>query len=251
MSSGIVRKLNFTDRVRIPRSAIDIVLRREEGVLAFDARLRLAPLGLPEDGRVFIEASYRSSYMRFDFGTVGHIEAPPNRRLTEIFSASTVHFRVKVVDHTREFGALLAVADELTLHEQQDAPGTTIPILPVSFSDLGERIWNVDFGATGPMLELNSRIEDIAHVARRDDRFFALVYPAAVKEILTNILRVEQYAEDDEEHWAMQWFRWCRQFVETPPPGDRDEAAQWIEDVVSAFATRYALLRRFATVESE
>lgn len=249
----MLRKLNFTKRQRIPRQAIDLALRRNvSGVLEFDATLDLSKLALPSDARIFLEASYRSSYMRFDFGTVGALRTPESRTLDEIFSDNTVHFRLKVVDQSAEVGRLLAVADEITLSAIEEGSGDTVPLLPVNFTDLGNRIWNVDFsGATGPLLELNRNVEEIAHIARRDDRFFALVYPAAVKEILTYILVVERFEGDEEGEWWSDWLRWARQFSEAETPRDADEARQWIEDVVSTFAARHQCLQRFATAVAQ
>ena len=63
----MLRKLNFTERSRIPRTAIRIALRRDaDGVLVFDPTLDLAGVTAPPDARVYIEAQYRTSYMSFD-----------------------------------------------------------------------------------------------------------------------------------------------------------------------------------------
>ena len=65
----MLRKLNFTERTKVPRAAVNITLRREpDGVLAFDALLNLGSLSFPAASRVYIEAHYRTSYMRFDCG---------------------------------------------------------------------------------------------------------------------------------------------------------------------------------------
>ena len=54
----MIRRFNYTDRLRIRRSDVRIVLREEDGKLEFDADLRaLADYDLPPDSLVFVEAS--------------------------------------------------------------------------------------------------------------------------------------------------------------------------------------------------
>src|SRR5947209_9443994 len=95
----MLRKLNFTERARMPRSNVRVTLRRgADGVLVFDPRLSFDGVAVPPDTRVFVEAYYRTSFMRFDCGTAGHFAPPEDRRLTDIDSTSLVRFRVKLVD---------------------------------------------------------------------------------------------------------------------------------------------------------
>ena len=78
----MIRRLNYTGRIRIRRKDIRIKVRDEGGKLEFDADLaRLADYSLPPESLVFVEAYRQTSWMRFPFGRVGAIESPSQRRL--------------------------------------------------------------------------------------------------------------------------------------------------------------------------
>ena len=236
----MLRKLNFTERIRLPRNHVRVTLRREsDGVLAFDPALSLEGIAAPAKARVFIEAYHRTSFMRFDCGTVGALSIPSDRRLTEI-DGTSIRFRIKITDEHR----ILAVADDIRVTE--DAPvaaAGTVPLLPVLFTDsLDQQAWRVVFEPDTPVLELNNRIEGIQTIARDDALFLALVYPAVVRAILTQILLVEGHESFDEspEWWAL-WIRWAARQTSAPPPAEVDDAPAWIESVVNAFASHYRL----------
>ena len=51
--------------------------------------------------------------MRFNYGTVGNLNIPPNRDLTDIEAGTTPLFRVKVVDKSAQQGKIIAMADKI------------------------------------------------------------------------------------------------------------------------------------------
>lgn len=236
----MLRKLNFTERVKLPRNQVRVTLRREpDGVLAFDPALSFDGITAPANARVYIEAYHRTSFMRFDCGSVGAVSIPSDRRLTDI-DGSSVRFRIKIVDGHR----ILAVADDIRVTERAPDAAGTVPLLPVQFTDaLDQQAWRVVFEPDTPVLELNNRIEGIESIARDDALFFALVYPAAVRTILTQILLVDGHEsfEDSAEWWAL-WILWASRQTAMPPPTDADDVAPWIEDVVAAFSSHYRLV---------
>lgn len=250
----MLRKLNFTDRVKVARSAVSITLRRDTGgVLLFDPVLDLSDLGMPADARVFVEAFYRTSYMRFDCGTIGHLTIPTTRRLTDIDSDNLVRFRVKIVGGSPgDEHRVLAASPDLTIAAAGPASSSRISLLPVNFRDLGHQVWRVELETNQAVLELNNRIASIEQMARTDKRFFALVYPAAVREILTHILLVEQYDPADEsDEWWSHWLRWAATLTPDPVPTDADDRPVWIAAVIAAFCDRYELSRWFNAMEPE
>jgi hypothetical protein len=250
----LIRKLNFTDRIKVPRSAVSIALRRDAtGLLVFDPLLALTDIALPADARVFVEAFYRASYMRFDCGTVGRPAIPEMRRLTDIDSDNLVRFRVKVVGRSlSDEHRVLAASPDITIAAAGPGASGRISLLPVNFRDLGEQIWRVEIETNQAVLELNSRIASIEQMARTDMKFFALVYPAAVREILTHIVLVEQYGADEEaDEWWSLWLRWAAALMPDPLPEDVDDRPAWISSVVAAFCARYELSRSFDALEPE
>src|SRR5258708_39777802 len=112
----MLRKLNFTERTKIPRASVRVSLRRDaDGVLVFDPQLSFDGTAIIPTARVFIEAYYRTSFMRFDCGSVEAFAPPADRRLTEIDGTSVVRFRVKVVDNSTNDHRIVAVADDIVV----------------------------------------------------------------------------------------------------------------------------------------
>jgi hypothetical protein len=233
----MLRKMNFTERAKIPRSAVRIALRREtDGVLAFDPTLDLSGIAVASEARVYIEAHYRTSYMRFDCGTAGDLTMPENRRL----------------DNTTNERRIVAAAHDITVSAESNEDGARVSLLPVEFRDLGDVPWDVQFEASGPVLELNNRIDGIERLARNDATFFALVYPAAVREILTRILIVDAYeATDESDEWWSLWMRWARDLTDVALPEDPDDRSAWIGEVVAGFCGRHRLVEKMHPQSSE
>ena len=233
----MLRKLNFTERLKIPRSDVRVTLRRDdEGVLVFDSQLSFDGIDVVPSARVFIEAYYRTSFMRFDCGSVEAFAPPDDRRLTEIDGTGVVRFRVKVVDNDANDHRIVAVADDIVVSEEKRDASGLIPLLPVNFTDsLGQQAWRIAFEPNGPVLELNNRVDGIKDLARNDAAFFVLVYPAAVRLVLAQILLVEQHdAHQEGDEWWNHWLRWASRYA-TPLPADPDQASFWIDDAVAAF----------------
>lgn len=247
----MLRKLNFTERIRLPRRAVEITLRREGNELAFDAVLAIDDRRLPLDARVFVQAHYRQSFMRFDFGTVGVVTPPEDRRLTAIDSDNVASFVVKVVGAG---GRILAQSRSLTLSERRDGAAGRESLLPVDFRDLDEEVWRVWIDETsGPVLCLNSSIDGIDRLARDDASFFGLVYPAAVREVLTHALLAGEPPEDEPDDWRALWIRWAEELSGTPLPSDDDPLARrdWVDDVSAAFARRHRVVSRLTSSSGE
>lgn len=245
----MIRKFNYTGRKKIVRARVPVTLRQEAGGLfAFDAVINLEGLGLPEEADVFVEAYHRTSYMRFPFGKVGDITPPDNRLLAEVEPGVLPHFRIKVVME----GRILASADTIMPRRSEDEPKDKLSLLPVEFQDLGDLIWRLDL-SNGPVLQLNSAIEDIREIARSDQSFFVLVYPEIIRQVLRYILVVEKYSDEecDEEDWQSGWLRFAKGLpgIERPPSADYLTTVQdredWIEDVVMAFCRKWRVRDRF------
>lgn len=250
----MLRKLNFTERTKIPRANVYVALcRDDDGVLVFDPRLSLETLPVASSARVFIEAYYRTSFMRFDCGSVGAFSVPGDRRLTEMGRTSVVRFRVKIVDDSEGEHRIVAVADDMVVSAEKPDAGGRVPLLPVNFSDeLDQQPWQISFEPNGPVLELNNRIEDIRNVARNDAAFLALVYPAAVREVFTRILLVDRHDGSDEgDEWWSLWLRWAARYNVPPLPHDDDEKRLWIDDVVRAFCASQRFIDHWCAEREE
>lgn len=158
----------------------------------------------------------------------------------------------------------MAEADGISPLDGGAAEASRDSILPVNITDLGDEIWRLDCsGPDGkPVLELNKNIETISQIALGDDNFFALVYPAVIRQVLHRILRVEKMADLDgpTEDWRVQWLKFaCALPGVFPPPtseddSDEDSVAEdqldWIEETAAAFCTQHQVLQRFNQINS-
>jgi hypothetical protein len=125
-------------------------------------------------------------------------------------------------------------------------------LLPVDFTDLGDQVWRLEL-SDWPVLELNSRIDAIAEVARSGDSFLALVYPEVVRRILTEIVLEQELTDPgfDDTEWTSLWLRYVCALpgVKLPPEGVSEQARalreEWIEEAVQAFCRARHARRRF------
>jgi hypothetical protein len=245
----MIRRFNYTDRLRIRRSDVRIVLREKDGQLEFDADLRaLAEYDLPPDSFVFVEAYRQTNWMRFDFGQVGAISPEANRALSQFDSPDGILFRVKVTPNG-DTHTLLAEADRIPLARPEQSEGERTPLLPVKPQKLGEEIYRLDFSDDRPLLLINSEAGNYADIGR-SPAFVSLVYPAVFREILTRILLVEKHDDDSNaDDWKSQWLRFASQnpgLGELPEPEDTEARSDWIEKAVSVFAKQLQTRAKFA-----
>jgi hypothetical protein len=259
----MIRTLNFTGRKRIPREAARITLRAEAGsAIAFDVELTLDGMELPPAAQVFVEAAFKTAFMRFDCGTVAKFEPPLERLLNRLPQPQLAHFRVKVVEPSNIGpGRLLAVADGITPEGFKVGDRRRVFLFRVSYvSDLIDELWRLDFDDAGPILELQQMI-GMKEIARQE-AFMALVYPELVRQILRQVLFVEKIDDPyaDSDSWQARWLRFgAIQAGARLPALDAGVAGQeheeWITAAASGFSRRLRLVakfkKRFAGVEAD
>lgn len=248
------RTINFTGRKRIPKKLANLfVTSGDNGAIEFKAELDLAEQELPQKAKVYLEAYYRSSVMRFDLGTISNIKSPFTGKLDDIQS-ETVFFRIKVVDESEALGKILAIADSIS-------PGSDLQkasLLPVSYPDLGDRIWRLNLDGPNPVLEVNRNYQStvpIGEMVRKDPAFLTLVLPTILREILSHIFFMDEITETEGNTWQNQWLLFSSSFpgvnsLSGLPPQPRkniDEYKDWIEDVVDSFGRYHQIKRKFET----
>jgi hypothetical protein len=245
-----LRTFNFTGRKRLRRNDVQVTVYdsgRHEA--AFDAELKLGGYGLPGDAEISVEAYRQTRYMRFPFGRVAAIKPPADRRLTEFDSPEGVLFRVKIVSASDPGGVLLAEADRVRPRRAGEGEVERIPLLPVApSSDLGHEIYRVDFDGAQTLLLVNDSLGDWQNLVR-DPLFAALVYPAALRAILTRIVLIERHHDtDDADDWRSCWLRFAVGLPGVVAPPEEDEGLaldDWIDDAVEAFSRQTRMLEMF------
>ena len=220
-----------------------------DGSLGFDAHLDLEGYELAPDAQVFVEAYRQTTWMRFAFGTVGALRAPEpsDRRLTEFDSAEGVLFRVKVTQATDEH-ILLAAADRIPLQEKGNDSDKE-SLLPVVPMDLGEELWRLDFDPEPRLLISKSATADWNQLAL-SPLFQGLVYPEALRSVLTTVLKNDHRDTEDDGDWQSKWLRFAMLLpgmpVELPKEDDEDGVEMWVEDAVRAFSKKLMLKQKFS-----
>lgn len=244
----MIRTLNFTGRHRITREATRITLHeKSNGLVGFDAELTLGHLDLPADAKIYLEAAFKTTFIRFPWGTVGNIN-PPNERILTLEQPKLATFRIKIVEAIDNgLGRLLAVGDHIRPEGFQDGVRRRISLFRVNYSnELTKEIWRLSFDDDGPILDLNNMpgINDIVH----QETFRALVYPELVRQILKAVL--EEGINDEPDSWKVRWLRFAeKQTIEALPPftdGELDiEHKEWINAVVEGFSKKFKLVENF------
>jgi hypothetical protein len=234
-----VRRFHFTGRKKLNRSDAKVFVSQPNGVPEFDAQLSLAGYELPPESLVFVEAYRQTSWMRFACGTVGNFLLPEDRRLTEFGTHEGLLFRVRVTAANDPEGLLLAEADQIRPKESEDAEENRIALLPAKPDDsLGQEVYRIDLEDYRPMLLINSKLGDWRQVAR-DPVFVSLVFPSAMREVLSHVLRVEKYfGTEDQTDWRAQWLAFALRIPgvhDLPSEDDTDHIGDWITEAVSAF----------------
>lgn len=243
-----VRTLNYTRRQRLVRDDLDITVdTTNTGDHVFEATLRLAEYELPADARVFVEAYRQTHWMRFDFGTVGHLTPPSSRRLPEFDTLDGVLFRVRVTSSQEPRGLLLAEGDRISFRAREERVKKRTSLLPVVPRNLGDEICKVSYEDNRPALLVNSTIGNWRSLARAPI-VIALVYPYVFREILTRIVFDEEdWDLDDRNDWRTQWCRFAEELpsVGSFPENDRDMQEDWIDSAVESFCRRQGVITKF------
>lgn len=247
------RKFNYTDRVKLLQADVRFSLTTEGKTATFDAVLELDNYDLPPDALVFVEAYRQTAWMRFEWGTVSKLQIPTDRRLTEFESTEDVLFRVRVTSpgsHDDEHGLLVAEADRIRLRGPEEAEDTREPLLPVIPDDLGDELWRLDLVGEKPRLLLNRNAGADYRQIGRHPAFVALVYPAAMREVLGHILKTEEHRDyDDYDNPNSRWLRFAVDVLGVGEPPDEDadseRITEWIDAAVVAFAAKHKLLDEF------
>lgn len=233
----MIRRFNYTHRHRIPQDRVAIAVHADGDVPSFDAQLNLEGLDYPANAKVFVEAYYKSSYQRFDFGAVANIVPPASRVLDQVDRATGIQFRVKIVESDGARGRIVAEVDDINGEDSSGANTRKYCILPVDFKDLGEEVWRVELGGQRPMLQVN-KFEGAESFVRSDPLFVSLVYPAAVRAILHSVVGSNIWDPDGLTGWQEMWIRFAMNFHKVDPPAaesEPEDREEWVEDVVREF----------------
>lgn len=241
-----LRRFNYTSRARIRHEHVRIeITRPESGPAKFIAALSLQSYRFPNTAKVYIEAYRQTTLMRFGFGTVSVLVPESALVLSDFHIDDGVLFRVKVTSADEPQGLLLGEADQVPAVRPEEGPDSRVPLLPPVPDDLGEELWRLEFEGS-VLLKINRDVPDWKQLVR-SDVFRALVFPAALNQVLYRVLVVEGFRDmEDMSDWRCRWLFFAQSLpgVGTLPAADSD-CDDWIESAVAAFARRFSFRTSF------
>jgi len=239
----MIRKFNYTGRLKIPEKFTKIKIFETENSTYFNAYLDIKNLGFPGHANVFVESYFNANFLRFDYGTVNELKPPTNTFLNELPNIDQLRFRVKVIDNSNELHKIIGISDNI-YPEGLLNDGVKKSILPVLFEDIGNQIWKVDFTGNGPVLILNceKNYPGIRNHIKSNPYFLGLIYPIAIRFILEKIILEDTF---DSEEWSLNWLTFTREILGIyPTPKDKDDPDidNWKEDVINSYCVKFKLL---------
>lgn len=233
-----VRKLNYTDRIRIPESKVQAKILPSEAAFEVDLSV-IETLNFPSQAFVIVEPYWRQQRLRISYGTIGKLTEPSiaKRNIGVFENPENVSLRIKIVDP--KSGKILGEASNVSLVER--GKKSLLPVAPV---DIAPECWRVVFDDDKPVLEVDKNIGDWRQLVNSKE-FRAFVYPAVVREILTYILCVrENYDVDDGSDFA-NWLKFGEHYAgklsdategDNSNSSDKEEIKLWIDQVIGGFA---------------
>lgn len=245
----MIRKFNYTGRMRIPQKLVRIQKLTNGQTNYFTATLALENLGFPDHACIYIEAYLASNFVRFAFGTVGRSVTPSDSSLDELPGTDDISFRLKIVDESDKVGRIIAQADNLRATNETGS-GQKQSILPVKYANLKHQVWKVEFDQDfpGPVLIFNNEdnFPGIRTRMRSDPNFFALIYPAAIRFVLSRMKEDDRFEKSADE-WSSRWIQFTEDVLgvaPTPTSKDSPEVDNWIDEVINSFCMKYRVLNR-------
>jgi hypothetical protein len=256
----MIRKLNYTNRIKIFQDDVRIRVDEKGGLFFIDADLsslsNSEKYELPPNGVVYVEAYQPSVWMRFNYGYVKRIQPPKNHALEAFDNLEGIKFRIKVTSAEGDH-RLLAEADKIRLEDQDESIGDGYSLLNVvSKSGMGDEIYRVNFSNQDGSPELWINNEQNKRVVVRSAEFQTIALPPIFREILTRIIIIlESTDDDDDTDWKCQWIQFAKTFSPDPeipdPESEQEDCFAWIDGAVSVFSKKLKLRKNFKTIWSD
>ncbi len=150
---------------------------------------------------------------------------------------------MRVVD-TEPGGKILGAADDVVLDNPNDVITSTDSLLPVSWSDTGQKVWNLEIEPdTGPKLYISDKLREHQEHIGGDAMFTGCVLPEVFRRILEYEVLSEDYDPEDDDTWFYEWRRWMGAVPELKEiangltdASDAVDRGPIIEELVSEFA---------------
>lgn len=235
------RTFNYTNRHRIDQSEAKFKLIEESGgIPSFEVSFSLQDKGYPIDARLYIEAYYKETRQRFDFGTWSMPSLPDSLKLNEIDLSGRPLFRILIVDESNEHSLILASGSNFrVIGDDEEDPGSRHGLLPVKALPLGGIVWQIDLEGEIPELLVNSNIPFIMDRMRGDVFFHGLILPTAFRQIIDYLFFYSSL--DPDSNIIRRWKDSVYELTDHIPSedDDREEQIKWLDNVVEEFSNKF------------
>ena len=245
-------RFNYTDRRKINLSEVEIRTVPGEPRLTVYLACDFKAAKYAAEDVLVVEAYRFTKAQRKELGALGSLANKTKIVFDAFADATQVKYRLKVVDPVTK--KLKSLAKSVRPSDKPEQPSDLEPILPVAIADaedgLGDAFWKVGFpaAANGPVLFLNGR--QLTHESVKSNEFKALVWPAALADVLTEIVirNASSYPS-----WAAKWMTFVNDVLgvgDAPEEWNPEKeefasyvrtAADWIDSARCAFAAHFAL----------
>ena len=237
----MLKTFNYTGRKKIYQDEVLFSLLGSEDSPSFNVEFKFNERGFPKESALYVEAYYKETRQRYNFGKISAIVHPENRSITEVDLSGLTLFRVIIVDETESRGRLLASGERFRANSDNKEKKGKSSLISVVQKPMGQVPWRVDVEPeNAPVLCLNKSIPNVIEKIRYDPYFKALVLPAVLREILVRFLWDEVGAENE----AMEkWMEFAEKFGEKMPASSEDIGLLegWVDGVVDEFSKKLSL----------
>jgi len=247
----MLRTINFTGRSKINRADITISIEKINKKTYFDIELDLDDYNIKSDAKLFLEVWDKTSYQRFDFGTIGDYKIPPpdERQLTEIQVQEMVRFKLLAIDQSDRIGRIISHTRPIQVFAPEVDESRKSSLLPVVRSDIGNSVWKIHFEHNDerPILMLNNKFDPVTvkEMLRAQSKFTSLVYPAAFREILKHAIFFNDIRDSDGDTWDSKWLELAFKLPGIEPLSSENSEIQdieWIDEVISQFCKQFSMI---------
>lgn len=248
------RRFNFTDRAKILKEDIKVTIEARGTTSICNVHLRLDGYQLKPDAMVVVEAERgRVLRHRHEWGLAARASVPDGAcsefDISAMGDLEDVRFRVLVVEP--ETCRLLAAAEGVEAHNNDDSQEPQRSLLPIVMRDLHGGVWELEDMDGTPTLVLDVNLG--TKQALKSSPVLISILPGVVRAILVYQAQERQEEETDEETgesgsstlWLEMGSKWAGYLC--PSTAEYRDIDEWAQKAVTGFCRERKLRGRLSS----
>lgn len=235
------KRIKFLKRKKILQKHVQLTLETNGPVKRFTIKPQLEEYEFDSQAQVVVEAKQLLETLRFKLGSVG-VPSPAVPIDISRLKGDRVTFNLLVIDplSARKLGSAEAIRIDASPAPNEHA----VALLPVDASlDLEGVVWRIDYSDTdqeghtdAPVLMIDRAVASgSASTFVQDSSVRAMVFPSAMREVLTKILLVDPEHDYDatSRSWRDSWIRFASRIEgDTPPEKAQGGEVSHVQDTL-------------------